>query len=40
MLMGVAHGEEWLDVLGLPYLCVAADGRVAGTLAPAGAGAA
>jgi thiamine biosynthesis lipoprotein len=32
MLFGVDHGEAWLQQLGLPFLCVRADGTVTGTL--------
>lgn len=34
MLMGNDAGESWLRRLDLPYLCIGADGRVSGTLAP------
>jgi FAD:protein FMN transferase len=32
MLKGPAEGPAWLEQLGLPYLCVASDGRTHGTL--------
>jgi thiamine biosynthesis lipoprotein len=33
MLLGPQAGFAWLQGLGLPFLCIAADGRVSGTLA-------
>jgi len=32
MLLGLAEGYEWLMNLGLPFLCIDADGRARGTL--------
>lgn len=32
MLMGIDDGHAWLQQLGLPFLCVAADGKTSGTL--------
>jgi hypothetical protein len=26
------RGEDWLQELGLPYLCIAQDGRTSGTI--------
>jgi thiamine biosynthesis lipoprotein len=36
MLLGPREGYAWLQQLGLPFLCVSADGAVSGTLAAAG----
>jgi FAD:protein FMN transferase len=35
MLLGPEEGFAWLQQLGLPFLCVHADGLICGTLAPA-----
>ena len=35
MLFGVDRGEAWLRELGVPFLCVRADGTMTGTLAAA-----
>ncbi|MGA9334355.1 MAG: FAD:protein FMN transferase [Rudaea sp.] len=32
MLLGTAAGHDWLQALGLPFLCIDAEGRAAGTL--------
>lgn len=40
MLLGVQAGKRWLQTLGLPYLCIDADGDMHGSLRDAGAPAA